>query len=151
DIHHPRARKRCGLRIISLERHSSTENEAEPDSWRAWLAENNKVTPADEACFRLDFAAWLDGLPARKRQMAELLAEGHETGIVAGMLGVTPGAVSQSRAWLEASWRAFQGEASQAEAMSVPGPVGRPCRADRGARRRPRRGAVVPAPGACIP
>ena len=42
--------------------------------------------------------------------MAELLAQGHETGVVARMLGVTPGAVSQARTWLSASWERFQGE-----------------------------------------
>jgi hypothetical protein len=39
-----------------------------------------------------------------------LLAAGHTTGGVAGLLGVTPGAVSQARARLMASWLAFQGE-----------------------------------------
>jgi DNA-directed RNA polymerase specialized sigma24 family protein len=109
DIHHPRARKQCGHAIVSLDRHVSPGPGPPSDSWRDWLAEDNRVSPADEACFRIDFAAWLARLPVRKRQMAELLAEGHETGVVAGRLGVTPGAVSQSRAWLEASWRAFQG------------------------------------------
>src|SRR4051794_31734656 len=109
DIHHPRARKHSGLTIISLDRHAGPENEREPDAWRDWLACDNRVSPADEACFRLDFQAWLDGLPARKRTMAELLVEGHETGAVASLLGVTPGAVSQTRAWLAGSWRAFQG------------------------------------------
>ena len=36
-------------------------------SWREWLAEDNRVTPADEAAFRLDFEGWLAGLPPRKR------------------------------------------------------------------------------------
>ena len=34
------------------------------DAWREWLAEDNRVTPADEACFRVDFAGVAGG-PAR--------------------------------------------------------------------------------------
>jgi hypothetical protein len=67
DIHHPRARKLSGLTIVSLDRHAGPEDEAESDAWREWLAEDNRVSPADEAAFRVDFQAWLDGLPARKR------------------------------------------------------------------------------------
>jgi DNA-binding NarL/FixJ family response regulator len=68
------------------------------------------ATPAQQACFRVDFGRWLAQLPERRRQIAELLVEGHETGIVARQIGVTPGAVSQTRGWLESSWRNFQGE-----------------------------------------
>ena len=57
--------------------------------------------------------------------MAELLVEGHETGVVSRMLGVTPGAVSQSRTWLEASWRAFQGEAEETGGRGSAGPRNR--------------------------
>jgi hypothetical protein len=36
--------------------------------------------------------------------------EDHETGVVAKTVGVSQGRVSQMRAELAASWRAFQGE-----------------------------------------
>ena len=109
DVLDRRARRRLGLTIVSLD--GPAEGEPGPGSggWRLWLAQDNRTTPAAEAAFRVDFGRWLDLLPARKRQMAELLAEGHETGAVARLLDVTPAAVSQSRTWLEASWRAFQG------------------------------------------
>ena len=55
--------------------------------------------------------AWLGTLPPRKRQLAELLAEGHETGVVAGMVGVSSGRVSQVRHELAESWREFQAQA----------------------------------------
>ena len=77
--------------------------------WR----ESNRVTPADEAAFRVDFGRWLADLPERKRQMAELLLQGHRTGDVAGMVGVSQGRVSQVRLELEADWRTFQGEAEE--------------------------------------
>ena len=81
-------------------------------SWAGWLVPRGRYGPADEAIFRVDFADWLGGLPARRRRMAELLAEGLGTGEVALHLGVTPAAVSQARTWLDRSWGQFQGEAS---------------------------------------
>jgi hypothetical protein len=138
DIYNRKAQKACGLRLVSLDRDVATDAGAQPDAWREWLAEDNTTTPANEAAFRIDLAVWLDGLPARKRQMAELLAQGFGTGEVATMLKVTPAAVSIARTWLEASWRAFQGEPVQEDNPSVRRPVGRPRREDRDARGRKR-------------
>jgi hypothetical protein len=135
DVYHRRAQEQLGIKLISLDCHDETACGAPADSWRLWLALDNRVTPGDEAAFRIDFGRWLDLLPARKRQMAELLAEGHETGAVARQLGVTPAAVSQSRTWLEASWRRFQGE-SGPEAPRAPRAVGRPRKEDHNRRRR---------------
>jgi hypothetical protein len=110
DVYHRKAQAECGFKVFSF--NSNTEIDARParNTWREWVAADNRVTPADEACFRLDFGVWLAGLPARKREMAELLAEGHETGAVATIVGVSNGRVSQMRSELAASWRAFQGE-----------------------------------------
>jgi hypothetical protein len=94
------------FRVISFDDVATARN----PSWRDWITADNRCTPADEAAFRLDFAEWLTRLPERKRRMAELLAQGHETGVVAELLDVTPGAVSQSRAWLANNWRGYQGE-----------------------------------------
>jgi hypothetical protein len=102
------AGRRLGVHLIHLDHDTTTDGGARHDTWRHWLAADPRADPADEAAFRLDFAVWLGRLTPRKRQMAELLALGHETSVVAGMLGVTPGAVSQARAWLYASWQAFQ-------------------------------------------
>jgi hypothetical protein len=110
DVLDPRAHRRTGVKVLSLGRGAGAA--PTPDAWRAWLAEDNRVSPADEACFRIDFQSWLGRLPARRRQVALLLAEGGTTGAVARALGVTPGAVSQARAWLEASWGAFQAQAA---------------------------------------
>ena len=84
------------------------------DAWREWLAEDNRVRPADEAALPASTsrAGWTS-LPARKRRVAELLAEGHDGVTVARLVGVTPGRVSQVRAELEASWAAFQAERSR--------------------------------------
>jgi hypothetical protein len=114
DIYDDRARRRCGLKLISLETVARATVDDEPEAWRQWTAANNRVTPADEAAFRIDFQAWMESLPERKRRMAELLALGHETVVVAKQLGVTQSAVSQSRTWLARSWRQFQGGAEPA-------------------------------------
>jgi hypothetical protein len=107
DIQHPKARRATGLHVVSIE----WPGEGSIVGWRDWLASESGYGPAAEAAFRVDFAAWLVGLPARKRRVAELLAAGWRTGEVAGRLGVTPGAVSQARDWLARSWSRFQGEA----------------------------------------
>jgi hypothetical protein len=76
-----------------------------------WAIGDRRWSPADEAAFRCDFADWIANLPRRRRCVAELLAQGHGTGEVSQRLGITPAAVSQSRRWLEKSWRIYQGEA----------------------------------------
>jgi hypothetical protein len=114
DLFDRRTRHRLKLKVVSLDRRDVTYEGGQSDAWRDWLAEDNRVSPADEAAFRIDFAAWLDRLPVRKRQIADLLAEGHQTIEVARLFAITPGAVSQTRAWLDANWRAFQGGPSAA-------------------------------------
>lgn len=107
DALDPRALRRLGLRVFPIE-----EMAADPTgSWADWLGARGRYGPADAAAFRVDFAAWLGDLPARKRRMAELLAEGLGTGEVARRLAVTPAAISQARTWLDRSWGQFQGEA----------------------------------------
>jgi len=113
DVYHFKAQAACGFKVVGLDRDGDREPGRGSDAWKEWLACDNRVGPADEACFRIDFEAWLEGLPERRRRVAELLAEGHETGVVAGMLGVTPGAISQARTWLAESWRQFQGDAAE--------------------------------------
>src|SRR4051812_26425097 len=83
DLYHPRVRRRLGYRLVSLDREPIGGRDASGDAWRDWLVADHCTTPADEAAFRLDFAAWLEGLPPRKRRVAELLAQGHRTGEVA--------------------------------------------------------------------
>ena len=107
DIHHPRARLATGVRVVLLEDLGTRR----PGRWQDWLTASSRYGPADEAAFRVDFAAWHAGLPPTKRRVAELLAQGRGTGEVARQLGVTSSAVSQSREWLARSWGRFQGEA----------------------------------------
>jgi len=138
DIYHHKAQEACGYKLISLDTLDDADVEASTrGSWREWLAEDNRIGPADEACFRVDFAAWLDSLPTRKRQIAELLTEGHEGVVVARLVGLSPGRVCQVRAELEASWREFQGQACVVPSRvtlaceEAPRRRGRPQRPDR--------------------
>jgi hypothetical protein len=108
DIQHPRVRRHLGLRVVAFAELAGPQ----VGSWRDWLAEDNRVSPADEACFRLDFAAWLGGLPEKKRRVAELLAEGHEGVVVARLVGIAQSRVSQLRGELAENWQAFQQPAS---------------------------------------
>ena len=71
------------------------------------------------AAFRVDFAAWLGDLPEKKQRVAELLAEGHEPGLVARIVGLSPARVTQLRHELELSWLAFQGGATPVATVPV--------------------------------
>jgi hypothetical protein len=51
------------------------------------------------------------GVLSQRRRVAELFAGGHETGVVPGLVGVSPGRVSQVRLELAESWHQFQGQA----------------------------------------
>jgi hypothetical protein len=102
DVLHRRARAKRQYRVVSY--HS------EPAAWTDWLTMDNRVSPADEAAFRIDFSEWMAGLPQRRRITAELLAQGFGTLEVAQAVGLTPAAISQARTWLAESWKRFQGE-----------------------------------------
>jgi hypothetical protein len=108
DLYHPRARRSTGLRVVGFDDLGGDGSRP----WQDWLGADNRYGPAEEAAFRVDFAAWLEALPARKRRAVELLAEGLGTCEVAQRLGVTPAAVSQDRQWLARSWRGLQAQAT---------------------------------------
>ena len=78
--------------------------------WREIVVEEGKATPADVAAMRIDFASWLDTLPRRDRRVAERLAVGEKTGVVARMFRISAGRVAQLRKELYNRWCAFQGE-----------------------------------------
>jgi hypothetical protein len=113
DVHHRRVQASHGYTFQSLDCNAQLTGET-TDPWRDWIVHDNRWTPADEAVFRLDFAAWLASLPDRRRKTAELLSLGCGTLEVARKLGITAAAVSQARNWLERSWREFQGELAAA-------------------------------------
>ena len=117
DILDRRAQFRLGLHVVSFDSPCRSDPDMVSQAWRDCLSENRRSGPAEIAASRIDFADWLGRLPARKREMAQMLALGEETGSAARTLGVTPSAVSQARAWLYQNWRLFQAQAG----ASVPG------------------------------
>jgi hypothetical protein len=109
DVYHGRAQQKRGYRLVSIEREPGEGPECARGVWRDWVSTDNRFTPADAVAFVLDFGAWLGSLPPRRRRVAELLSEGCTTGEVARLVGVSAGAVSQTRTWLRHSWTAFRG------------------------------------------
>ena len=77
DVYHPRAQAACGFALVSLDSDHVDAGDSTAGSWREWLAEDNKVTPADEAAFRLDFEGWHAG-GRRGRGFNEEGEEGEE-------------------------------------------------------------------------
>jgi hypothetical protein len=99
-----KAQRPDGFRIVSL---ASAQQEGD---LKAWVANDHRSTPADHAAFLIDFEDWLGRLSERRRQSAELLAQGYRTLEVAEKVGLSPGAISQARTALERNWKAFQAD-----------------------------------------
>jgi hypothetical protein len=74
------------------------------------LQDNTHTPPDEQACFRLDFSAWLGRLGARNKGIAEDMALGHRTRELAESYGLSPGRVSQLRREFQDDWERFCGE-----------------------------------------
>ena len=110
DVMSRRAQREHGFALLDLERIEEDEQGMVADNWHHVLMADRRTTPADAACFNLDFRAWRAGLPRLKRVVAERLAEGFSTGEVAKKVRLSCGRVSQIRALLKENWASFQGE-----------------------------------------
>jgi hypothetical protein len=111
DLMSPRAAVMKGFKIEHLDQRTG--------QWREALVEDRTAGPAQIAETRIDFASWLSTLSNRDRQLAEKLAFGETTGCVARTFRISAGRVSQLRRDLCKSWRAFVGEPSDDEVVSV--------------------------------
>jgi len=108
DVLDQHARQRGGYEV----QHMGSPRE-QRNGWKDQLVENRKTTPGDLAAFRVDFGEWLrTRLPRRERRIAEELAMGEQTGVVAKRHGISAGRVSQLRRELFDSWQEFTGEAT---------------------------------------
>ena len=108
DISSLLCRKRNQLRAISID-----QLDEDSDEWQEVLVEDRRTTPADIAITRIDFRTWLAQLPARLRQIAEVLATGETSSEASTRFGVSRARISQIRSELKNAWLAFQGELSE--------------------------------------
>lgn len=104
DVLSPLAQMKKKLRVVTLSPWSAAD-----DSWRDLVLESRKISPADQACFNLDFQEWLLTWPPRHRKIITALAAGHRTMAVARSFNVSEARVSQWRRQFEESWRQYQG------------------------------------------
>ena len=111
DVMSCAAQRRFGFRLIS------TDSDCGAGQLRSTelLGESRHATPAELATIRIDFAAWLDRLSDRQREIALCLAVGEPTGAVARRFCVSNGRISQMRFELATRWRQFQGELPRRE------------------------------------
>ena len=113
DVSSPWCQRRKRIDIKSLDERDTD------GGWKELAVEDRRCGPARIARFRIDFADWMDSLPQRQREIAEALAAGHETQLVARMFGLSSGRVSQLRKVLHAAWCRFQGQTSAAQRPSA--------------------------------
>jgi DNA-directed RNA polymerase specialized sigma24 family protein len=106
DVYNPKAQRARAFQVLNAGAFDEAVEGSEAGVW------DNCCTPADEACFRLDYDAWIEALPPRRRRTAELLGAGYGTLETAREVGVTPAAISQARRALYDAWMMFQGEES---------------------------------------
>ena len=102
DVTSDHCRLRKGVSVRSLHQWDHQDEE-----WREMLVEDPTCSPADLAASRIDYPAFLATLSRRNRRIAETLATGESTSLVAKMFGMSPGRVSQLRKELKAAWELF--------------------------------------------
>ena len=105
DVTSRSCRQRKGVRVDTLDCYDQAQ-----DEWREVLVEDRHAGPAEIACCRIDFDAWLSELPRRERKIAERLSLGETTKETARRFRVSSGRISQIRNELRLTWLQFQGE-----------------------------------------
>lgn len=87
--------------------------------WREAVVEDTRTPVPEQACFRVDFPAWLERLNERERRIAQALAASYSTSEVAEEHGLSLGRVSQLRRELHQAWERFHGQVSDGSAVAV--------------------------------
>ena len=118
DILSPSTQRRWGFRVQSL----APRRAADPESWQEAVVDNTQTPPADAAGFRIDFAAWLDTLTPRNRQLVDLLTLSHTPTQAARQLKISRGRISQLRKAFARQWYASQEEPFPEAPAAVPAP-----------------------------
>ena len=78
------------------------------ETWLDWIVDDSQ-NPAELAQVRLDYAAWLDFLTDREREMLTAFLNGERTSELATRYGVSHARVSQIRRDLVEHWAVFTG------------------------------------------
>jgi hypothetical protein len=102
DVMSPALQQRQGFGVGPLARWCGGEG------WRDMVLESRRVSPADQACFNVDFRVWLGQWPQRQRRIINSLAAGHSTKDVAHLFGISEPRISQLRREYQHSWEQFQ-------------------------------------------
>jgi len=104
DLLSPYARRIQGFTIERLD-----QFEEQSGGWHQLLVEDRQAGPAETAAARIDIAEWLSMLSTRQRRIANAMALGEPTGVVARRFGLCPARISQLRTWFRRNWKSFQG------------------------------------------
>jgi hypothetical protein len=96
------AQRQRGFRVDSLDKFDE-----EVDGWREIVVEDRRAGPAEIAATRIDFSQWLKTLTAKQRKIANALAVGESTQVVASKYGLSAGRISQIRRQFKDAWDGF--------------------------------------------
>jgi hypothetical protein len=105
DVSSVHCQREKGITVEPLDKFDREEG-----AWQEVLVEDKHAGPAEVAAIRIDFSAWLHGLPRRLRKVATFLGSGETTTTAAERFHLSPGRISQIRKELHAAWHRFQGE-----------------------------------------
>ena len=114
DMSSRSCQRRKGVSVTLLNRYDQRD-----ERWKEIVVEDRHAGPAEVACCRLDFEAWLAELTPRQRKIAKTLATGETTKATARKHRVTPGRISQTRRELMTAWYEFIGEDQEAMAAAT--------------------------------
>ena len=78
------------------------------EGWREMVLESPRVSPADQACFNVDFQTWFRQWPQRQRNIINALVAGHGPKAVAHRFGISQPRVSQLRREYQRSWEQYK-------------------------------------------
>ena len=103
DILSRNARRARGLTVESLD-----QLDSKTGTLNHLLIEDRHAGPAETATARMDMRAWLGTLSRQQRRIANALALGETTNVVARKFGVSPARISQLRLRFRQLWEQFQ-------------------------------------------
>jgi hypothetical protein len=106
DVLSPLAQRRKGFCVVKLPDCSTLTANPLAEA----LVDNMQTPPDQQACFRLDFPAWLTSLERRNRALAVDMAMGHRTRELASGYRISPARLSQLRREFHDDWVRFCGD-----------------------------------------